>query len=236
LTGQSGVTDGYIRQRIEGSVAGPLANKQVTVQFLVYNATGSSITPSLSIKYANSVDNFSATTSIVNAQTLQSCADSAWTTVAYTFGIGVNAANGIEITLDFGNSLNGAGKYVAIATPDIRSTPGLSTGLDSFPPTPELRPVFAEVTENQRYYWRTLTPITLYGYNSASGALYQDLPFPTLMRVTPPTYTTTFSSASSAVGNITAITAMSAQLYCQATAAGVFYITYSAGNEFSSEL
>ncbi|MFT3942063.1 hypothetical protein [Rhodopseudomonas sp.] len=235
LTGQSGVTGAFIRQRIEGSVAAPLTNKQATVQFLVYNATGGAITPTLSAKYANSSDNFSAATSIVSSQALQSCPNGAWTTVAYTFAIGVNAANGVEVTLEFGSALNGAGKYVAVAMPDIRSTPGVSTGLNASPSVPELRPVFAEVTENQRYFWRTLTPITLYGYNSTSGALYQDLPFPVFMRIAP-SYTMTFSGASSAVGNITAITAMSAQLYCQATAGGVFYITFAAGNEFSAEL
>jgi len=119
---------------------------------MVYQNTGSAITPTLTIKHANAADNWSASTSDVSAVSLQSCASGAWTQVAYTFTAHVSSGNGVEVTLDFGSALNIASKQAITTNWDLRITPGVSTGLNAVPPLPELRSVMTEMQINQRYF------------------------------------------------------------------------------------
>lgn len=84
MTGATSITDILVKQRIESFIAQQLEGQTVTVQAQVYNNTGGSITPTLTVKHATAADNWAATSTDVNAVSLQSCANAAWTLVAYT--------------------------------------------------------------------------------------------------------------------------------------------------------
>ena len=146
ITGATSVSATTIKQRIESFLCYTLAGQTLTFQAQIYNNTGSAITPTLTVKRANAADNWSATTTEVSAQNLQSCADGAWTRVSYSFSVSSSAGNGLEISIDFGASLNGGGKYVQITEADLRASYTVTS--------PELRPVAVEITLNKRYYRR----------------------------------------------------------------------------------
>lgn len=159
IAGNTGVTNTNVRQRIESFLTDPLNSGICTVQFKIFNNTGASITPTVSINSANAQDDFSATTSIVSGASLQSCANSATTTCAYSF-TNNSSSNGLEAIIDFGSSLNAGTKNVSVHSFDLRATPGVTTGLNNNPPPPELRAVGIELPLNQRYYVNTFNPGT----------------------------------------------------------------------------
>jgi hypothetical protein len=152
VTGASSVTDIIAKQRIESTVAAPFAGQTVTVQAKIYNNTGGSITPTLTVKHATGADNWGGTATDVSAANLQACANAVVTIVAYTFAASASSGNGIEIAFDFGNNFSTTGKTAQISDLDIRVTPGVATGQNSSPPPPELRPIFTELPANQRYF------------------------------------------------------------------------------------
>jgi hypothetical protein len=143
LTGQVGVTDALWKQRIESIEAAGLAGQVVTVQAKIANASGASITPTLTVKRPTVSDNYGATATDVNAVALQACPNSATTTVSYSFTANAAAVNGLEVTLDFGGGLNGAGKNLTIGDFDIRA--------DAAVQAPELRAFSMEWLQCQRY-------------------------------------------------------------------------------------
>jgi hypothetical protein len=151
LTGASNITDVKVSQRIESLVAAALCSQMVTVQAQVYNNTGGTITPQLTVTHAASPDVWTSPTTDVNAANLQSCANGAWTLVAYTFQASASAYNGLQVAFDFGNNFSSVSKSVQITELDIRVTSAAATGLNSTPPPPELRPVGVEMPLCQRY-------------------------------------------------------------------------------------
>lgn len=156
VTGAASVTNVLFKQRIEALIAAvlyPNATAQVTVQAKIYNNTGASITPTLTVKHADASNNFSAMTTDVNAVSLQACPNTTLTTVAYTFASASGTANGLEVTIDCGNNFGTSGKSVEISELDIRVTPNVTTGLNSSPPPIEFRHYPAEYTLCTRYYW-----------------------------------------------------------------------------------
>lgn len=164
VTGNTPVTDVIIKQRIEGAVAAPLTSQIVTMQAQVFNNTGASVTPTLTVKHANAVDNWSATTTDVSAVSLQACANSAWTQVSYTFTDAGSAAKGLEISFDFGNNFSTTAKSIKITELDISVTPLLPTSQQATaPPAPELRSLPTELRICQRYF------STTYGNGIAPG-------------------------------------------------------------------
>lgn len=192
VTGASSVTDLIIKQRIESLIAAAFCSQTVTVQAQVYNNTGGSITPTLTVKHAGSQDSWGSPTTDVNAVSLQACANGAWTQVAYTFSANASSYNGLEISFDFGNNFGANTKSVQITECDIRVTPGASTGLNSNPPPPELRPVAVEMPFCLRYLFvkqlvGSGTPAASFGMvNSAGTSAYLWIPFPGgSMRATP---------------------------------------------------
>ena len=172
MTGASSVTDILVKQRIESFIAQQLEGQQVTVQAQVYNNTGASITPTITVKHANAADNWSASTTDVSAVSLQACANGAWTQVAYTFAASSSSGNGLEITFDFGNNFSTTGKSVQITELDIRPTPGVATGLNSSPPVPEMRPIQVELALCQRYFEASYDIGTAPGTVTTNGAAF----------------------------------------------------------------
>jgi hypothetical protein len=158
LINQSGgtPTDALVKQRIESFVVSALPSSgYLTVQVTIYNATGSSFTPKLTVNYANAVDNFSSVTAVVNAVNLQACPSGSYTTVAYTFAINSNYFNGMEVIFDFGGALTNstAADGIYLSRADLSYAPYLqNAGLQSNPPNPQIRPIGVEMPFCQRYF------------------------------------------------------------------------------------
>ncbi len=105
----------------------------------MFNNTGATITPNLTVKHAGTQDNWTSPTTDVSATPLQSCANAAWTQIAYTFTASSSSSAGLEISFDFGNNFGASANSIQITEIDIRVTPGIATGLNGAPPVPELR-------------------------------------------------------------------------------------------------
>ena len=179
-------TASFLKQRIESLVMDGIPGGQyITVQLTVENTSGSSITPTLTINYANSVDNFSSVTSYLAATNLQPCPNGTTTTVAYTFGANINLFQGMEIIFGFGSGIVGDGIYVGQA--DCSYTPYLqNVGLQSNPPLAQIRPIGVEIPNCQRYFQNygpsgnTATPVIGVGYMSSSSQAHFQLSYPAM--------------------------------------------------------
>lgn len=230
ITGNTSMTDTFLRQRIESSVAQGLAingntSGNVTVQFAISNQSGAAITPTLTVKIPTATDNYSTTTTLINAVSLQTINSASAGVVSYTFGLGASAiANGMEVTIDFGAALNANTKNIYISAADIRGTPGVTVGANSNPPVPELRPIGSEMPINQRYFFslsRTggISQMCLGQCYSTTAALIL-VNFPTSMRSSP-SFTSTAASTFSitdAASNAKAITGLTASTLSTTTA------------------
>lgn len=205
ITGASGNTSLAILQRIESFIAAVLAGQVCTVKFKIFNDTGAAITPVLTVGHASAVDNFTTVDTDIAAQSLQSCPNNAWTTVAFTFTAAANSINGMQVTLSFGAL--GAGASVEVTAADIRLTPFVPSGeLNFAPPTPEFRPIGAELALCQRYFSKSFPQGTPPANNTAaayngiatgdgSSVASQFIHWPQTMRATP---TVTFFSPTTA--------------------------------------
>jgi Major tropism determinant N-terminal domain len=174
IAGAANITDVQVQQRIESLIAAVLCSQTVTVQAQVYNNTGGPITPTLTVKRPSTQDGWSGTINTdVSAVALQSCANAAWTQLAYTFNANAAAYNGLEVIFDFGNNFSSSGKDIQIAECDIRVTPAASAGMNSTPPPPELRPVATELALCQRYFQSSfpagIAPQNSYGSPRVAG-------------------------------------------------------------------
>lgn len=179
VTGAASVTDVIVKQRIESYLAAPLTSQNVTVQAQIFNNTGGTITPTLTVKHAGSADNYTSPVTDVSAVNLQACPNGLWTLVAYTFTASASAALGLEVAFDFGNNFSTTGKSIQITECDIRVTNNVAAGLNGGPPAPELRPIQTELQFCIRYYWAA----TLY---VGPGSAYSTgTAFPSPMRATP---------------------------------------------------
>lgn len=179
LQGATGVTDVFVRQRIESLLCYPLAGRSVTVQASVYNETGAAITPTLTVKRAGSADVWSSPATDINAVALQSCTNTAWTTVSYTFTAHAGAGTGLEVTIGFGNNFGAGTKSVQVCDLDIRAASGVLA--------PDLRPVFVEAGINQRYLpgWRALNGAFAIGQVLSASSAAVILPYYVPPRVVP---------------------------------------------------
>lgn len=155
ITGAASVTTVNFKQRIESYVACPLIAGNITVQLWIYNNTGSSFTPTLTVNYPTAQDNYAGTTTLVNAVSLASCPDAAWTQLGYTFATSTSIANGLEVEINIpSGQLANSARYIQFAELDIRSDPAASVGQVTTFNTPELRPIGPELDFCQRYYYR----------------------------------------------------------------------------------
>lgn len=152
LLGASGLTGCTVTQRIESNMAAQIAGKRVTVQFLISNQTGATLTPTISTYYPTATDNYTSAVADLGAGTqLQTIPSGGQATVAYTFTTNSLATRGYGFDLAFGSQLNGTGKNVYISAADIRFTPDAPLGLNSSPPLPEYRHRAGETVFCQRY-------------------------------------------------------------------------------------
>lgn len=155
LNGASGLTDLSIRFPIESKTAlafkGETPRSPLTFQFGFYNNTGGTVTPTITTKYTTtSPDNWAGVTTDISATNLQPCTNGSLCTEAYTFANNGYSTNGYEVVVDFGAI--GAGSNVVVYAFDLRSTPGISTGLNGSPPPAEAPNVAADIAWNMRFY------------------------------------------------------------------------------------
>lgn len=235
-------------QRIEGSVAAQLLGSSisspsaVTVQFIIYNNTGASITPTLTTSFATALDNWSASTTDVGPVNMQVCPNGVVTVVSYTFTPSASASNGYQISISPGVIPNSNSANVVVGIADIRVTPGLPVGLNNSPPVPEQRSIHDELEFCQRYFF---VPPSGWGYlvhtnmfSTGSVVMSAMTQFPVTMRAVPAASNLTFHTSG--------ISGVSQPAQAQTTDGwgfvptistgintGVFYVT---GGQFSAEL
>ncbi len=201
----SGSNDVSIRQRIEGSTAAPLANQTITVQLFFWNAGGgTSVTPTITVNHAYSVDNWTSHAAVNDQPTtsMQPIGSATSGIIAYTWNDPGSAANGLEIIIDFGSVWNSTSKYFYVTDFDMRATPGLTAGVCYNPPIPEARPDAVELAYCQRYFNSTfgngiapaqnagLAGALLAQACSTSAGVCAQWNYPAQMRAIPTTITT----------------------------------------------
>ncbi|MDE2233820.1 MAG: hypothetical protein KGJ90_07005 [Patescibacteria group bacterium] len=158
LLGGSGLTDCFIKQRIESLIMAPYVNagnQTLTYQALVHNNTGATLTPTLSVNAPTAwPDNYTGTVSVLAATNLQSISSGATQVVSYTFSVAsvADIINGLEVILDFGAANNSGTGYIEVGQFDLSST-GLPVGLTFTPPAPQIRPMAEELSFNRRYLY-----------------------------------------------------------------------------------
>lgn len=237
VTGNTSMTDTFIRQRIESYDAALLASQEVTIQFLINNATGGTITPTLTVKHPTAQDNWGATVTDVNAVSLQSLVSTASGILSYSFASSVSSYLGLEITLDFGAALNSNAKSIYMGYPDIRVTPGVTTGLNANPPLAEIRNAASEALQNARYLpaFGALTGPIGSGAATSSSAAGFFIPFraPTFIDVTGLTVATVgdFEIADYAGSDVAALTGLT---FNNASLDGVVVKTTVSGTPLTS--
>jgi len=99
----------------------------------------------------------------------------------------------------------------------------------------ERRPIGTELALCQRYFWKTVQPVNLDGYNVGGPQAYQYVCNPTTMRATP-TVSSNFSGLVQANGSIVNASVHGFQACLAPTAGGRFYGVYDTGNTVSIEL
>ena len=173
----SALTQCLIQQRIPSDSSITLGGINCTFQIAIFNSTGATFTPTLTIFYANTKDNWASSTTALAATNLQPCANGVWTTVAYTFNVpAAQAALGLAFRLSIpGAAINSNTKSVILANADVRLTPSFPVGLCAYPPPPEIFPMAIEQQLCQRFYEKSYDLTTAPGTVTSTGAafLYQ---------------------------------------------------------------
>lgn len=236
VMGAASLTDALFKQRIESTIAAPLASTIVTVQISVSNFSAGTFTPTLTVKHPTAQDNWGATATDVSAVNLQPVAAGATVTLCYSFTSSASSTNGLEVTWDFGAALNGS-KTIYLFNPDIRATPGVAVGLNSLPPTIESRPIQQELAFCQRYlpaFGAITGPMGIGAATSTSASGYY-IPFHTSTFIAPTALTVTtvgnFEIASFAGADVAATSGLT---FSKAGPDGAFVTAAVAGTPLTS--
>jgi len=155
IVGAASVTDTFIRFPLSAADAAPLAGKTVTFQITGVGSSPVTVTPTITVKHAGSADNWASPVTDVNAATLQTMTSGAQTTWSYTFAASASSSYGLEVIIDFGSIFNSSSNYITFFAPDLRVTPGVTTGINNSPPTPEIRDAVSDIAWSKLYYRTT---------------------------------------------------------------------------------
>jgi hypothetical protein len=185
LTSVTTVGSGSVlfQTRIESKDALALNGQTVTFNAYVYHDTGLSVSVSLSLLKANSVDNFGAQTQLGTTST--SVPSGVWTRIIFSMTIGAtDASNGIAAQVSFPTGAVSNKQFaVSLLQLEIGSTA-----------TPfEQRLIGTELALCQRYFVSGLR-ISAAGYTSSGVTESQSGYFPVEMRATPTLGTPTYGS------------------------------------------
>lgn len=134
----AGSTFNGINQRIESFNCTDLAGQAVTFSFWAKQSSGSS-SININLSYANSADNFSATTGIVETA-ISASPSSSWTRYSYTYTMPAGVANGLQIIL-----FNAAAASTTLYT-------GIQVELGTAATNFDVRSYGTELILCQRYY------------------------------------------------------------------------------------
>jgi hypothetical protein len=120
ITGGTGVTEVKLAQRHGAIDVKNLFRRTLSISWYVYNDTGAAVTPDLVVRTPSASDDWSTSTARLT-QSLQSCADAAWTRVSHTFDPSAytNIGNGIELALVFSGTLNSGTEDVIITAAQL---------------------------------------------------------------------------------------------------------------------
>jgi len=187
ITGASGNTWVLTAQRIEAANSKDLAGQTVTVSYEIYQTTGSAMSLTTSLYYANSTDNFSGGTTLISNSAVQSIPSGAITKVTATFSIPSAATTGIELRPISQLPALGAGQVIQIGNVQLEKG-STATSFD-------YRPYGTELALCQRYY-EVIGGINLYGYNTTGNAVLNLLAFKATKRATPTMATITLPNYS----------------------------------------
>jgi hypothetical protein len=169
--GAASVTDISIDHPIESYLAAKVKGRTFTVQFEFFNNSGVSVTPKLTTRYPSAQDSYTSNTVDINAVSFQACANATVCLESLTETASASATNGYEVDIDFGNNWGSSSGTFDVSEADFRLTPGVTTGLNSAPPLPDMRPIFAELPFNQRYFIAPAVTVGVAQYSSASGQI-----------------------------------------------------------------
>lgn len=192
-------TDTTFSQRVESNDAAALAGQTVTVQFRYKQDTGGAITPKVSTCFASSTDSFGTCTGDLAATSLTSCATATWCTESYTLSASSSASQGYNVTFDCNTALSSS-QHCWITAADVRVTPGVSTGVNTVPPPPELRIIQAERESCERYL--VVYNNTAVGF-AITSTILNTIFLPVTMRTNPSSSSTSFTSSVGSNGTFT---------------------------------
>jgi len=92
-----------IAQRIESVNIADCASQAITVSFYVKQTSGTASALNINLSYPTAVDNYAASTSIVETTVVASMTSS-WTRYSYTYTLPANVTNGLSVTLFIPNA------------------------------------------------------------------------------------------------------------------------------------
>lgn len=194
INGAASVTTVDHGQRIRSAIVATRGLQSQVFSAWVRNDSGAAYTPTLRVGTPGAVDDFTTVTNRLS-QSLQSCADAAWTLVHHVFDPSAytNVANGMEVCLRIPSGSSVSGDTNRIAQFEVK--PG--TQLASFiPPDP-----YDELWRVLQYCW---APV---GDNlglAATAALLEHgvYLFPRPMRTTPTISSATFAANAGNAGTV----------------------------------
>jgi hypothetical protein len=211
-------------QRIEASNVYALKGT-VTFSAWIFNNTTASITPVLLLGTPSAEDNFTTVTNRLT-QSLQACANGAWTKVTHTVDISgyTNINNGLQLEIQTSGHTT-FGRIVRIAEVQLER----NTQATPF----EQRPIGVELALCQRYFWKLISNGISYLSFQYAGTQYRlTIPHPVQMRVNPHTVSTSTWQG----GTTPSLGAASVLSTNWSTTGGWFYVDGSTSIEISAEL
>jgi hypothetical protein len=158
LTPAGALTHLYVKQRIHSSYVVNLAGGNVTVQATIFNNTGGTVTPTITVNVPSAAANTwggepGTVVNLVPTTNLQACPNITVTTVAFTFALGtsVNWSYGLEVIFDFTNQVPN-GREIYIGNVNLSPTPNLAAGVCSYPPTVQINTYAIELQNCLAFY------------------------------------------------------------------------------------
>jgi len=174
ITGIAANTGINIEQRIESQNCRDMAGQTCMLTYYVFQSTGSTMSVTSTLSYANTVDNFGAITAI-GTSGATSVTTGTWTKVTSTFAIPNAATTGLKIQLVSNNP--------AIVATQLLQIAGVQFEVGASSTSFERRPIAYELELCQRYY---STGGNFLQTSVTSGFAYSaTMILPTVMRATP---------------------------------------------------
>lgn len=149
-----GLTDVVVRERVEAIVAARAygnAAKRVTAFMQIWNQSGNTLSPKLTVKHAGGADDFSSPVTDVSAVALSAVPNNGILTLAYSFDSIAGTDNGLEVDWDLGAGLNAASGSVFIGEVGLMVTPGFPIGVCVSPPVIYAPPIEQDFDSAQRF-------------------------------------------------------------------------------------